>query len=349
MQRIHIHYMRVQEWWGHILPPIFLVYYAALPFSPPTPGKGLGGMLILMLLSVLTAMTGYFLNDLFDIREDALAGKKNYVAALAPVFRIMFLPLLFLLLFLLLYFNPAKLPVPALYLCASAYLLNTLFFLLYSAPPFRFKGSPYLAPCFDALYSGTLFYLLAYLLPLTFSGNSHAALLLQRPHFLLALTALAAWGFARGLRTYLIHLCHDHDHDALSGLRTLATELGSDRLMRRAQWLFPAELIFLCLFFYTFPAQPLPAYAVCGIFLLYWYLQGRQAEEKEIASLNDLHEVWLPLVLLLLLVFRYPAYWPLLLLHVLFFPYHLYKIYCLIDRLYFYTIFRWIGPLRKKG
>jgi hypothetical protein len=334
---ISMKYLRAGEWWGHILPPIMLFYYAGLCSmkTPESAAYYTAGMLLA--LAVITAIAGYFLNDLSDVREDALAGKKNYIGKLPLPVKAAFLPLLCFAVYLLAGFNPGMLSAHAKQWFVFVFMANGMLFALYSLPPVRIKKNPWLAPVLDALYSGTLFYGLAYALAAEKSVALHASCL--------QFTSVALWGFLKGLRNYLTHVCDDEQNDRAAGLKTLATLYGSATIQRAANLFFPAEIACLLIFIFLLPSGNMAAAIMSVLFLFYWLKKNIRSKYEKHVFLNDLHEVWLPLAFLIQLVYRTGMY-GFLLLHILVFPYHLYKVYCLFDRIYFYTLFRWIGPLR---
>lgn len=325
--------LRAEKWWEHILPPIFLCYYSSLLADGHAPLHPFVKALCLAAICILTAFAGYFINDLFDIPADRKAGKKNYVSRFPVWLRWLFMPALLGLVALLLFVfaQAGVLNATEFSLVVLVFLGNLLLFLLYSVPPVRLKEKPMLAPVADALYSGTLFYGLAYLLslglsPETGSGTDNLVPVLIRENRLL--TAFLAWGFLKGLRNYLNHLAEDAEHDALSGIRTLATRYGAARIRSIANGIYPAELILLaCLMTVLSGPLALFALAFCAIFLGFWIRDMRQNRERTYHLYNDLHEVWLPVTFLTLLILEKPGLYPLALMHLALFPYHIPKLY----------------------
>ena len=303
-----------------------------------------------MFISIITGFAGYFINDLSDMEEDRKAGKKNMVARLPHWLKVAFLPIILILIFICYLIISAVISPLAAVIYCFIFGMNTLLFTLYSIPPVRLKETPFIAPVLDALYSGTLFYLLSY--SMAIYGNllpSHP--IKEIPEILstsgCVLLLLFIWGFLKGLRNFLSHLSDDRQHDERSGLKTLATTYGSKKIQFIANLLFPLEILCLTLLFLKQKELAMLPVFLCILFISLWIKNILNNASQKYIHLNDLHEVWLPMLVLLQFVYRYNSYFPLLLIHFLLFPYHLKKIYHVIDFIYFHTFFRLIGPIRK--
>ena len=96
-------YIRIKDWWSHILPPVLIFFYAGINNVPATDNKIIQLTLAIIFISILTAIIGYYINDLFDIKDDLLAGKFNFVAAQTSNFKLLF-PLLIITIIFLFYF-----------------------------------------------------------------------------------------------------------------------------------------------------------------------------------------------------------------------------------------------------
>jgi hypothetical protein len=306
--------IRAQEWWSFILPPILFCYYAALLQTSPVGISVILQACLLMATSVVTALTGYFINDWSDMEDDRIASKHNYVAHFPVWLKSGFLPLMTLLFALLWAAGRRWLPDTQLSLYALVVGINILLFILYSLPPFRLKRISYVAPLLDAGYSGTFFYGLAFaagsILPLPYRWS---------------LLWLLCWGIAKGLRNYLSHLSDDADNDRRSGLTTLATIRSPQRIQLIANLLFPIETGLLLLFFFSLPVIAVGGLLLCLLFMLRWFRDIRTSATMKYEHLNDLHEIWLPLGVLVQLILADSYYIWLLVFHFIFFPQHLPK------------------------
>lgn len=306
--------VRAQEWWSFILPPILLFYYVGLQQSNIDTQIVYSELLLLMFISVITAIIGYFINDLFDIKDDLKAGKKNYVASFPILIKIVFLPALFFVLFLLFKFNAHYKWTVKTTQFLYAIFINILLFLAYSTPPIRLKRFKYAAPFIDALYSGTIFYILAF---------SISNLILNK----LAIIFIFIWALLKGLRNYLSHLCNDKENDETSLLPTMATKYGKHTTQKIANLMFPFEIVFLVVFQFSLTYKSFPFILFCLLFGLFGFKKIIQNTTIQLPLLNDLHEVYLPVLMLVQLIYIHTILFPLLILHFMFFPFQLSKIY----------------------
>lgn len=332
---------RLEQWWIHILPPIFLFYFAGtIQLAVYDKKHALYHCLMIAGLSIITGFWGYFINDFFDINEDKKANKKNHIADFPKWQKIITIPVLTVLIYIIYYLLSSEISnqEALLYLCT--FLLNVLFFILYSIPPIRLKQSIFLAPVADALYSGTFFYILAYAI-----GSS--VKLISINSLLLSFIILFAYGFSKGLRNYLLHLTDDFQYDIISGLNTLSTRYGIKKINNIANTIFPIEVTLLLFFILMQKNISYVAICICVIFIIIWFIFVQNDLSKKYVILNDLHEVWLPLCFLVQLIIKYPSLYFFGIIYVILFPYHLYKIYCLIDFIYYKTIFKLVGPIRN--
>lgn len=291
-------------------------------------------------LSIITGLGGYFINDLFDIEDDKKAKKKNQVAGFPLWLKISLIPVLTTSAFIIYSILSSEISKQEASLYFCTFLLNTFLFIIYSVPPIRLKKSIYLAPVADALYSGTFFYLLAFAI-----GSKVELISLKSA--VLSFVILFLYSFLKGIRNYLLHLSDDYQHDIMSGLDTLSTRYDSKIIICIANKIYPVEVLLLLFFILTQNIISFSAIIICCIFLLIWLRFAREDLMKKEVHLNDLQEVWLPMCFLIQLIISNTTLYSLVIIYVILFPYHLYKVYCLIDFIYYKTIYKLIGPIRK--
>ncbi len=169
-------------------------------------------LVLLIWLTLPFNLLIYGVNDLSDLKEDALNPRKGgyqgarlepgEVLPLARAIAVLNFP--FALYFLL------ETP-PAFWAVVSFY---AVLFLGYSLPPVRFKGHPFL----DSLSNA------AYALPLAF-----VPLLFEQSPSILALACLMAWSVAK----HAFDAVQDLESDGDAGVRTVATVLG---VQKTALW-----------------------------------------------------------------------------------------------------------------
>ncbi len=324
-------FVRVIDWWSHILPPILLFYYAGIIGISESNNKIIQLTIALIFISILTAIIGYYINDLFDIKDDLLAGKFNFVAAQSNNFKLLF-PLLIITIIILffLYLNHyCSINEQHIFFCFFS--LNIILFLMYSIPPLRLKSNLVASLIIDAMYSGTIFYIMAFLLSQkTTNTNYHI------------LSIIFSFGFLRGIRNYLSHIVNDFENDLKVKHQSLATKFGQPKIQFAANLIYPFELILMVLFIYhTNPKLTIPVIILLILFLIKWIFSMLKNNTKNLPELNDLYEIWIPILLLVNIVYLNHSLYILFIIHTILFPNYLNKIY-------FYTIFKIIGPLRKE-
>jgi 1,4-dihydroxy-2-naphthoate octaprenyltransferase len=280
------------------------------------PGQALLAVLASLCTILGIAGLAYFLNDLGDVAKDALAGKPNLVAGMGRAERS----------FLFVFFSAAAL-LPWLRLpfdrWSAALLLGELgLFGLYCFRPFRLKERGALGVLTDALYAHVLPALLAVHTFDLMAARPSADV----PAFLVA---LGCWQLALGVRNIVLHQLQDRESDLLSGTRTVATQIGPERL---TAWLtrviVPLEIVgfgaFTCV-----AARSLPVLAAAyPSFLLLTFARRRMLGEPMLpptararlyAYLDDFYVDWLPLAVLASLLWVSPAHWPLAGIHLVLF------------------------------
>lgn len=327
---------RLQDWWSHILPPIFIFYYCGLFHEQITGRESVLLIYQILLTAFFTGISGFFINDLFDIKEDALAGKYNFADKLPTSIRYLFLPFLVLLFITLLQLTSEFITVSALNMLYFTVAVHIFLFLLYSIPFIRFKSHPFIALFTDALYSGTLFYILAYFI------ISSPVTDLKTLIYNCNMWVILGWGFTKGVRNYLTHLIEDNSNNMKSGQYTLTIKYGTLKIQKVVNYLFPIELVIILCFFISKKAYFVFPIILIILFFFIWILILIKPSFKRYMPLNDYYEIWLPILILVQLVYLHRSFYPLFIIHTILFPQYLNKIY-------FYTIFQITGPLRKNG
>ncbi len=309
--------VRFGEWWHHKLPPLFAIAYLLLAEgSVPLPRAAT--LLALFLgTSVGTAAFGHLLNDLTDLASDRAAGVRRPLHALAPATR---LGLVLLAL--------AAAIAPWLWLPRdawnlSAFALELALLAAYSLPPLRLKERGLAGVVADALYGHALPMVVVL-------ATFRLATGLDRPWFRALAGALVLWKLAQGLCGALVGQIRGRRADRRSGTRTWVARVGPRRALG---WVNRLLL----------PLQGIAFLAVCA--LVAWrhpwfapayplFLAGRLWEIRRVwrkprsffrrsypgyVLLNDFHELWMPLLLLVPLLARDAAFAALLAAHLLLF------------------------------
>jgi 4-hydroxybenzoate polyprenyltransferase len=279
---------------------------------------------VILLLSATTiigiAGLGYFINDLYDIEVDKMAGKHNRMANRTSWQR--FLIVLSLLMLTLL---------PWLYL-KSNYLIwmligfELILFIAYSHPAIRLKERSLTGPLCDALYGHALPVMIACLTYQQYNNGT-----IPYDPFLF-FTTLFCWQVAKGMRNIFIHQMDDTDNDMVSGIRTHSISIGAKRTYKLILYrILPGEILTGALFLYIiFTQTPFILYGV-GIFLILYILgHGLFRNTKTgpehfklntfLYFLNDWYEDYYPWLFLLALIFQNWTFYLLGIFHIVFFP-----------------------------
>jgi len=317
--------VRSGQWWDHKVPPLI----AAAALTVVALGEPRGGELILDLCLFLVAAVGvaafgHVVNDLADIRADALAGKANQMSGLTPAARAGVVAV-----------TLAAGLVPWIWLPRTATVLallgvEILLLVIYSVPPIRLKDRSSAGVLADALYAYVVPILLTVAVFTEWTGGRRPAA------WVIAL--VTAWMLLMGLRGILWHQIGDLAHDRRAGVRTLATRIGAERGGALLGGLVVVELVLAAatlVSLSTVTGELWIALFGAGYVLyrsfqmsLLWSEPVRPAALKSAPGrirylgfvvLNEFVEKWLPLAALVALALREPVLWFAVALHVVLF------------------------------
>ncbi|MEM7105955.1 MAG: glycosyltransferase [Bacteroidota bacterium] len=225
---------RISEWWrpkaGNILAVIYLVIaITGLSFQQTA---------FYFLPSIMTiigiAGFGHFFNDLFDLKADQLAGKKNRVASLSNLVRGLVFAVL--LIFALAPWFILPFDKNTVWLLALEFIL----LIIYAVPPLRLKERSGLGVIADALY--------AYAIPTSLAAYTFF-LISEKPPELVFFILLFSWQFFMGVHNIIINQLEDYEADKVSGLNTMAVKNGTDKAisLKLSLGLLPELLFFMAL------------------------------------------------------------------------------------------------------
>lgn len=207
--------VRPRAWWYNKVPlsvtlVLLLVDGGSLDFRA-------AGALALVLLTVCAVGNfGYALNDLYDVDEDAKAGRGNAALELGLTRTAWIVAGSGAL--------AVALGAAGAGLAGAGLTFATLFLpMAYSIPPLRIKERGWLGVAADALA--------AHVFPAALALLTVAHLGVARPS-LAAAGCVLAWSVAVGIRGILSHQLCTADRDAQAGLRTVVHDLGRDPLER---------------------------------------------------------------------------------------------------------------------
>lgn len=316
--------VRSGQWWDHKIPPVIAAAAIVLGAGPRVGVGVLVDLVLFLVATVGVAAFGHVVNDLADIRTDAIAGAPNQMAPLSPATRTGVLGVTIL-----------AGALPWIWLPHDATVLTLLgvevvLLTAYSVRPVRLKDRAALGVLADALY--------AYVVPILLTGATFGRVNDVGTPPWQVIASVAAWMLLMGLRGILWHQIADLAHDRRSGVRTLATRIGADRAGRILGWMVLAELTAAAATLATIATTSdrwwLPVFG--GLYLLYrvfqvsvlWSEPLRPATLKHhngrirfigFVLLNEFVERWLPVAALAALAVGSPIMWLALVAHLLLF------------------------------
>lgn len=311
-------WFRINEWWNSkIVALTGLAYFFAIEeqqsfdtFYPI--------LLFLFVWMVLSAAIGYYINDIFDLKQDLEVQKENQSKGHRLSQKIILPILLVAGIVLVWYFlNGSK-------LILTLIISQLLLFFLYSTPYIRLKEKPLVGIFVDALY--------AHLIPglvvlICFLGVKYKPIIY---------VLFTVWQLAVGVRNILAHHLVDFKNDRGSGTVTSTTLYGTDRIKKIMNFLVsPFEFIaFISLL--AFLNSPLfwiiPIYILYVLYVfnreLIFLRQNKSTWSSELQNsynfiggviLNEFYEKWLPIIALGILCFMNPFFLILALIHSILF------------------------------
>jgi 4-hydroxybenzoate polyprenyltransferase len=219
--------VRWRAWWFNKV-PLSVMLVLLLLDGRALSGPGVAVLLLVVVTVCAVANFGYALNELFDVEEDARAGRSNAATAsgAARMWAIVTLSALAAL---------AAATVAGGAAGAAMTVVELALPLTYSIPPVRTKERRWLGAASDALAAHVYPALLALL------AVAHWSL---RPVGAPLVVLLVLWSASAGLRGILSHQLYTHERDARAGLRTVVDDVGTGRLERLiVAVLLPLEVV----------------------------------------------------------------------------------------------------------
>ncbi|MBB5637372.1 4-hydroxybenzoate polyprenyltransferase [Pedobacter cryoconitis] len=309
-----LEFTRSSEWWEYKMVPLLSVGYATLLLQHYPITQAILKLLFLLSAVIIGAVYVSVINDISDIKEDAIAGKKNRMARISPPWRIAIVSLCLITGVINGYFiYPDRLSL-------FFYIMAWVVFSLYSLPPVRLKKRGIWGLLCDAMG--------AHLFPSLFITSS----LLEFSHAdknVFWYIAVGIWALFYGLRGILWHQFYDRENDLKSGTTTFASAIRPENFKTREAVVFSVELIaFSGVLFFIFNlwiAVSIGLYLIL-IRIRKTYLNHKicliitPAHAPHQLLMNDYYLVFFPLSLLFTLSLNHPSGWLVLFFHLLLFP-----------------------------
>lgn len=305
-------FFRANDWWEPKLTPLLAMAYATAVIEGIDLLAIFPGLLLLILIFIVVAVYVSAINDSTDVEVDLLSGKKNRLAAISFVRRLVLVLGSLLLSFLLIYLSGINIR-------SVLFAVGVIIcFSLYSLPPFRLKNRGFWGIIADA--SG------AHLFPTLFFVSS-VYTFTDVPTDATLLTVMGIWSFAYGMRGILWHQFRDKDYDTSVGLKTFVTNTSAYKFKPIALFIILVEFSALAIILFSVNSI-LPILTLGGYLILLVIYNHLDKEITLFAAksdnwyilMTDYYQVLLPLSLIILASFTNPACLFLLIFHLLFFP-----------------------------
>lgn len=312
-------YIRSNHWWGFKAAPILGFTYLYFSFFEfPFSDK-----LLIFLLSAMTILGiagfGYVINDIYDIEVDRKAGKKNPFEGKSTAFIFFVISVLVFIALLPWYFLKSNWSI---WIALS---FQMILYFLYAHPLTRLKEKSIWGPICDALYGHAV--------PIIIACLTYQQYINELPyHQIWFFSSLFLWQFFKGLRNIFLHQLEDYDNDIKSGVQTITTQRGRDKIYQKTLFVIqPIEIVFLVLFLGSITSSFPSIWLFLGVFLLL-YVFGHgvfrnvvwdskvYSNNTYLYFINNFYETYLPYFFLVFCIINDPYCIVLLMLHVLLFP-----------------------------
>lgn len=311
-------WFRISEWWNSKIVALIGIAYCFAIEGKLSFTDFLPILLFLFIWMVLSAALGYYINDIFDLKQDLEVQKENHSKHHNLIQQIAIASFLMASILLSWY------TLNGIRLVLFLILLQLLLFFLYSSPIIRFKEKPLFGILVDALY--------AHLIPGLIVLISIIGLGISP----IILTFFCLWQIAVGIRNILSHHLVDFYNDSNSGTSTSATYYGKSKIKKIMNFIVsPIELIAFVALLAVLTQHLfwiIPFYLLYIIFTynreLVFLRQQKTSwslEEQENYNfiggvlLNEFYEKWFPVVVLFMLSFTNPVFLVISVLHCLLF------------------------------
>lgn len=307
-------FTRYSEWWEYKLVPLVSIGYATLLVTGSPINHSIWKLLFLLFAIIVGAVYVSVINDLTDIKEDAVAGKENWMASTKPAVRVLIMAICLILgAFCGYLIYPDQLSL-------FFYIMAWIVFSLYSIPPFRLKKRGIWGVLCDAMG--------AHLFP-TLVISTHLIYLNGSSITIYWYLALGLWAFLYGLRGILWHQFFDRKNDLKSGTTTYASRIEPKNFKTQELLIFSTELAaFSVLLFYTINQWLFVALILyIGLVLIRRFVFKYQTcliitpQNKPFQLImNDFYLVFFPISLLVALIIGNQYGWLIVFAHLALFP-----------------------------
>lgn len=309
-----LEFTRYSEWWEYKIVPLLAISYAFIHMAQFKFATIYYDLIFPLIAIVVGAVYVSVVNDMTDINEDFVAGKRNRMGSVPVFFRIIIIGGCLIggvICGFMIYPDMLSL---------FFYLMAWIAFSLYSIPPFRLKKRGVWGILCDAMGA----HLFPTMFIVTYLSALHGSTWSMWWYF-----EVGIWSFAYGLRGILWHQFFDRDNDLKSKTTTFATTIDPDRFKNQELLIFTVEVVaFGAIFIKTLSFWTVSALLVY-ILLVFIRTYVFKYQNSLIITpldcphqilLNDFYLVFFPLSLLLTSATTQPGVWVVLCCHLVLFP-----------------------------
>lgn len=309
-----LEFTRYSEWWEYKMVPLLAITYAFIHVAQLQFAAIYYDLIFSLSAIVVGAVYVSVINDMTDINEDLIAGKRNRMASVPVFYRKVIVSCCLIagaIFGFMIYPNMLSL---------FFYLMAWIAFSLYSISPFRLKKRGVWGVVCDAMGA----HLFPTLFVVTYLSGLHNSTLSSWWYF-----EVGVWSFAYGLRGILWHQFFDRNNDLKSGTTTFATKRNPEHFYKQELIIFTIEVAaFAAIFIKTiniWTASALGTYIILVFIRTFAFKYQNTLIITPIGCphqilLNDFYLVFFPLSLLLTSTTSDPKGWIFLCCHLVLFP-----------------------------
>lgn len=286
----YVNRIRLSDWRYSFLPLIIgWIYLFILLLKIQINLKALFIGLLFMISSCGFAALGFYINNFFDIDSDKISGKPNSLSKISGKAKIKTFLFIIMLVFI------PFLWIPSDYTSWRLIFLEIILFLIYSIPSIRLKEIWYGAGMIDAGYAYLIPFLLCY----------HTFSLLSNKVNQINISSLCIVFFLSGYSNFLIHQISDLEYDRRSGIKTLPMVLGFNNSIQIVKLCIILEGFFFVNFF-LFEAGNYTLGSIIGVLYLSYIIIATNFGTcvSKIHPYNHFYQIYLPLILLIFMVYE---------------------------------------------
>ena len=314
--------LRIKEWWNYKIQLLLAGAYWGISMNKIYFKLAFADLFLLVVWLFGVFSLGYFINNIYDSRQDIVAGKNNLTTVISPKSKIIITIFLMILVFGPWFFIHSN------YILLTLVIIHFILAILYSMPPIRFKEKGILGIIDCALIEISLPLLI---IIFSFSALSNFVDISS------IVILIAVWSFFFGARNILFHQIDDYKNDTISGVKTFVVRHGLNFSVKSIDYaVLPVELLtfLLLIYFYSFQKFTyyiIPVFIIGAILITIilkisaskHLLQPKNFNTNSMKMIynmiNAVYEIIVPFSIIIHLIITDKKYLVFLLIHILLF------------------------------